>query len=224
VHLKENVGLDFGMWRHALERVDLGAWDELVLANSSVFGPLTPLARAFERMAPSDCDFWGMTNNHELAPHIQSYFLVFRRAALASTAFGRFWQGVLPYESKWQITLSYEVGLTTYLVENGLRPALVAPVEELPVPFWRRDVVGNPTCRFPVLLLEEGVPFVKVELLRENPLGVPLWPIYRWMQRRGYDLGLVEFDRPFKRKWKARWLLHDPSWWHRRARSSAANN
>ncbi|MBM4377578.1 MAG: hypothetical protein FJ095_21085 [Deltaproteobacteria bacterium] len=220
VHLKDNVGLDFGMWRHALERIDLGAWDELVLANSSVFGPVTPLAVTFAQMAPVTCDFWGMTNNHDIAPHIQSYFLVFRRAALASEAFKRFWECVLPYKNKRQIIMNYEVGLSTFLVENGLRPALVAPVEELPVPLWRRKKrwkASNATCSFPRLLLEEGVPFVKVELLRDNPVGVPLAPVYRWMERRGYDLGLVEFDRPFRRKWKARWLLHDPALWHRRA-------
>ena len=36
----ENVGYDFAMWRHALSELDLSAVDELVLANSSVFGPI----------------------------------------------------------------------------------------------------------------------------------------------------------------------------------------
>lgn len=219
VHLKDNVGLDFGMWRHALERVELAAWDELVLANSSVFGPLAPLADVFSRMAAKPCDFWGMTNSHEIAAHLQSYFLVFRRAALDSDAFRRFWESVLPYRNKQQIIRTYEVGLSTFLVENGLRPALVAPLDDLPLPIWRRRkrwLTENATLGVPHLVLEAGVPFVKVELLRDNPRGVPLGPVYRSMRERGYDLGMVEFDRPFQRRFTARGLLHDPEWAYRR--------
>src|SRR5262245_44276656 len=43
VLLKDNTGYDFGMWQHALERTDLAGVDELVLTNSSMFGPLYPL-------------------------------------------------------------------------------------------------------------------------------------------------------------------------------------
>src|SRR5258706_10297074 len=44
---KENVGYDFGMWSEAMKHVDFDACDELILSNSSVFGPLRPLAPIF---------------------------------------------------------------------------------------------------------------------------------------------------------------------------------
>src|SRR5688572_25736778 len=43
VFLHENVGFDFAMWQHALEHVDLDDFDELILTNSSVLGPIFPL-------------------------------------------------------------------------------------------------------------------------------------------------------------------------------------
>src|SRR5687768_7677270 len=47
VLLKENVGLDFGMWQYAVERENLTGYDELVLTNSSIFGPIYPLTPIF---------------------------------------------------------------------------------------------------------------------------------------------------------------------------------
>src|SRR6185295_17213274 len=58
---KENVGFDFGMWSEAMKHVDLDSYDELVLSNSSVFGPLRPLAPIFEKMEGVG-DVWGMTD------------------------------------------------------------------------------------------------------------------------------------------------------------------
>src|SRR5262249_1949876 len=88
--LKDNVGYDFGMWQHALERTDLADVDEIVLANSNVFEPIHPLEPIFRRMTEDGCDFWGMTDNFEYRWHLQSYFLVFKREVLRSEAFRSF--------------------------------------------------------------------------------------------------------------------------------------
>lgn len=217
--IKDNVGLDFGMWQRALAVTDLDAWDEIVLVNSSVFGPVRPLADVFARMAASDCDYWGMTNNQDIAPHLQSYFLVFRTAALRSPGFRQFWENILPYRDKRQIIRSYEVGLSTFMSEKGLRSAVVAPAEDLSLGLLERRgrwKSRNPTCYYPLALLKCGMPFVKVELLRDNPGAVPLGPVYRAMREAGYDVDLVEFDRPFTRRWNWRSLFHDPRWSYRR--------
>ncbi len=212
MRLEENVGLDFGMWRHALERIDVAEWDEIVLLNSSFFGPLRPLGPIFERMGRVDCDFWGMTDSDEYAPHVQSYFLVFRRSATSAPCFSTFWQSVLPYRDKSRIIQSYEIGLTTFLVENGLRRAVVAPLASLPLPLWQRlnrRATKNPTSWCPLAVLAAGMPFVKLEVLRDNPAGVPLTPIYRAMEEAGYDLDLVQFDRPVTQRWSLGVLLAD---------------
>ncbi len=94
---KANAGFDFGMWKQVIEQSDLAECDELVLTNSSVFGPLSPLGEMFEKMKTVSCDFWGVTDNYELDWHLQSYFLVFRREVFASEAFAAFWRTVLPY-------------------------------------------------------------------------------------------------------------------------------
>jgi hypothetical protein len=39
------------------------------------------------------------------------------------------------------------------------------------------------------------MPYVKVELLRDNPARIPLEPVYRAMKESGYAMDTVEFDR-----------------------------
>ncbi len=196
VILRPNRGFDFGMWRHVILEADLEPWDELLLTNSSIFGPLVPIEPLLGRMAAEGCDFWGMTDNDELHWHIQSYFVVFKRKVLASSAFTDFWRSVLPYKNKLQVIFSYELGLTTFLLEAGFEPKVLVPMSSLPRAKDHDGIFGNTTCLHPLEVLRAGLPFVKVELLRDNPYALDLRPIFAAMSRAGYDASLVAFDRP----------------------------
>ena len=70
---RKNVGFDFMMWRNAIKWA--GRWDELVLTNSSLFGPFFPLLPIFESMAATPADVWGMTENRQIAYHLRAIFL-----------------------------------------------------------------------------------------------------------------------------------------------------
>jgi rhamnosyltransferase len=212
VQLRENAGRDFGSYQHALAGLDLTACDEVVLTNSSVFGPLAPLAPIFARMAATACDFWGMTDNVGIAYHVQGWFLAFKPQVFRAPVWRTFWDAVLPYRDKFQVIRSYEVGLTQLLLQHGFRPGVVGPVDEIPLFTLRKAIRWyeriNPPGFYPLSLLDMGMPFVKTELLRDNPGMVPLGGVYRAMARAGYDLDLIEFDRP--RRWPA--LVMSASW------------
>jgi lipopolysaccharide biosynthesis protein len=203
VHLRDNTGMDFGMWRHALEGLDLAEWDEVILTNSSIIGPLFPLAPTFERMAQAPVDFWGMTESGELCRHIQSYFMVFRPEVFRSEAFRTFWDAVLPYKNRANVIFAYEFGLSRYLDEQGFRGGLAFPsVDRAPRPFQNLFYRGNLsrrvsrrcnlTLRFPDLLLDLGMPYLKVALFRENPEKLPLARLSRELAGRGIDLTLLD--------------------------------
>jgi hypothetical protein len=38
------------------------------------------------------------------------------------------------------------------------------------------------------------VPYVKVDIMRTNPAGVPLAPLRRAIEATGYDPSMLEFD------------------------------
>jgi hypothetical protein len=96
--------------------------------------------------------------------------------------------------------------MSTYFREHGylLRPLFSRA--ELSHGNWldawthRRRHAGNPPCEFALPLLRRGMPLVKVELMRDNPYRARLGPIRAEIARSGYDLRLLEFDRPRKRR------------------------
>jgi len=175
VILRENAGLDFGMWKTALKSVNLEEFDELVLTNSSIIGPLAPLGPIFERMNRTKCDFWGMTESWEVIHHLQSYFLVFREPVLRSMAFAQFWDGVLYYKSRFNIVHSYELGLSSWLWQHGFESAAAYPMSLLQLKratllhrikriFSKRvRRMRDPTLCHPHILLRMGMPYLKVK-------------------------------------------------------------
>lgn len=125
VIVRENVGYDFYSFRTGVLAVEgLYAYDELIIANDSVLlvDP-TGLDRAFSKMRDVDCGAWGMTESHQVNRHLQSYFLVVRKDVFFSQYFDQFWRDVRVLDDKWEIILSYEVGLTQWLLHHGVRIA-----------------------------------------------------------------------------------------------------
>jgi rhamnosyltransferase len=174
--INKNNGFDFTMWKTALQLVNYSGYDEIVLMNSSIYGPITPIEAVFDEMDSSNSDFWGITECFQRQPHLQSYFLVFRKSLIMSHAFRAFWDGVLPYRDKLQVIMSYETGLTLWLRESGFRMDVFRSFEAL-APFFatqgrRIRKNDNVTLRHPVELMLCGSPFLKKELIRKRSIDL----------------------------------------------------
>lgn len=210
VIVRRNVGYDFGAWRDALERLGLprAETQEVIFANDSVFGPISPLGEVLARLDYAKADVWGLTESWQVRYHLQSFFLAFGPAALHSEAFAKFWQGVRPVPVKSYIVHAYEVGVTQAMLKGGLRCAALWGYEDLlreasgtglktlveigddevlrddPILVTRKihvrrirsgaanRVALNPTADLWRQLLLSGFPFIKRELLRDNPTRV----------------------------------------------------
>ncbi len=210
VILRRNIGYDFGAWRDAVDYLGLprAGTEEVILANDSVFGPLTPLGDVLRRLNYEKADIWGLTESWQVRYHLQSFFLAFGPAALRAPAWQKFWRAVRPVPMKFYIVNAYEVGITQAMVKGGLRCAALWPYEKLiklvnreeleklilaeeseigkadPIQITRklqvlrirdgvaRRVALNPTSDLWRQLLLTGFPFIKRELLRDNPSKV----------------------------------------------------
>jgi len=163
VLVRANRGFDFGAWAHALSLCDRGAWERLFLVNDSVVGPLD--ASHFDRMMDqargSDADVVGLTQNQAHISHLQSYFLVFNRRAMASAVFDKLMRGMLNFPDKGQVVDFYESRLTRLLTEQGLRARALFPV--LGDGRQSGDLLGSWE---PLLAL--GFPYVKTRVLQEH--------------------------------------------------------
>jgi rhamnosyltransferase len=212
--VRANTGLDFCMWQRGLAEYDLAQFDELLLTNSSIIGPLQPLAGVWQRLALAECDFWGMTDNDEFKPHLSSYFLVFRQPVLRSPRFREFWTTILPYKDKAQVIFSYELGLTQWLSEAGFRWRAAFPQKEVDDAyragrgFWKKRQeqwrflshsyrnrvwpARTAPYFYPDLLMERGMPFVKMSLLSQPSLRFTPAMAFALLEKYGLPKELIE--------------------------------
>jgi rhamnosyltransferase len=221
VIVRENIGYDFMSWRTGINSTgNIADFDELIICNDSVYGPLYPLDNIFDAMGKKDCDFWGMTDNYEIAYHLQSYFLVFKKSVINSEGFKDFWNGVTPERTKDEVIRKYELGLTESLMSAGFKPCAYAPIppsigraikvkaqsafrrpsqtlKTLSRMLSKRGQVNyaglNPTHFFwKELIVKYRMPFVKIDLLRDNRLNINIKG-YEDIIRKysNYDLDLI---------------------------------
>lgn len=116
---RDNEGYDFYSWRVGITALDLSGVDQLITCNDSYVGPLRPYRDIVAGMAAVGVDFWGLTRTDRRAPHVQSYFMCFRRWVLQSKAFGRFWSAMVPISDRLEVIKRYEVGLSQTLLDAG---------------------------------------------------------------------------------------------------------
>lgn len=125
--IKENEGYDFKSWQVGFRLAgDLSQFDEVLICNDSVYGPLFDLGTVFSKMESVDCDFWGLTNSYEIQEHVQSFFVSFKSQVIRSEAFSSFWADIRPQETKHDVVLKYELGLTQILLKNGFHYRVVS--------------------------------------------------------------------------------------------------
>lgn len=201
--VKQNIGYDFASWRTALEEVkDFSGYERVIVANDSVYGPLQDLRGIFGRMSGRNLSFWGITDSLRYGRHLQSYFMVFERPVLDSLVFRNFWKELPDYLSKHVVIAQCEVGLSRTLASAGFRFGAYNEVEDIcqEVSKERGRILSKILgCRFNSThigwrsLLRSGCPFVKVQLLRDNPKGLP--DVAEWEHvvdgLSGYDAGLI---------------------------------
>ena len=173
---RANTGLDFGAWADLLGRgcADRAAF--VLLSNDSVFGPYGDLGAVVGRMQARRLDAWGMVESQERVWHLQSWFLMLRGACLAMPAVRRVFAQDFAAMTKPEIILHGELGLSVALqAEGGQLGSVTGPAGR-----QRRLLPANPShFDWRPLLTTRQVPFLKVELLRDNPADIawlgPLW-------------------------------------------------
>lgn len=183
--VRENHGYDFAAWAATLRYLpELMEAPELWFANDSVYHATGPLEALAARIRAGTADAFALTESLEIQPHFQSYFFVLRASALAAPAVRGFWSAIASRGDKNQIIREYEVGQRALLEGAGLTVDILfkdtgAHRNQIQLG-WRE-------------LLAEGFPFVKVELLRDNPYGADLAGWREVLAGAGFDVPEIAF-------------------------------
>jgi lipopolysaccharide biosynthesis protein len=170
VILRENAGLDFASWSAGFAKHASAIGGRLLLANDSVYGPIGNLNTALERLTRVPADFYGMVESVEVAPHLQSWFVLLESWVVRHAAFRAILAQPFAAMTRKQIILNGEVGLSLRLMQAGFHYRALHRHDLGGLP--RRHDANAMLLFWRELLLEEGVPFLKIELLRDNPIGV----------------------------------------------------
>jgi lipopolysaccharide biosynthesis protein len=203
---RDNIGYDFGSWKagfNALTAKD--QFVEIVFVNDSIYGPFFDIEHVLLSPNIKDADFWGLTSSHELAWHIQSFFFAMRRGLLSCGAAQQWWDSVRPLERKDEIINRYEIPMADHFLQQGRATRAVymtpfpartswaiicsgcdvrAPLQSARQLYYNRWATKtNPMIVQWRTAIDAGVPFVKVELLRDNPCGLPLRPVFDYLHR-----------------------------------------
>lgn len=127
VHTRDNIGYDFYSYRrgilHLLSDTDTRAdLSEICLMNSS-FICVDP-ERFLERLLQTineQADCFGLVRSLEVAAHIQSYVVIFRRKVFLDPAVQDWWVKMVPLNERTQVIQAYEIGLSQMLLRLGYR-------------------------------------------------------------------------------------------------------
>ncbi|MDR0886982.1 MAG: rhamnan synthesis F family protein [Clostridiales Family XIII bacterium] len=203
---RDNMGYDVCAWREGLYYIgfeQLKEYDELILANDSVFGPIYPLEELFGEMSPRNLGFWGVTKYEKdedftkrctygyIPEHIQSYFTVFSNALAGSIEFKEFWETLDDISELNDAIGSYEIVLTKHFSDMGYTFGVYADIEE--------DIsdAKNSTIFMPLTLIKKyRSPFLKAKVFvtdqhfRGKDDEITNIPEFI-MKSTEYDIGLI---------------------------------
>lgn len=208
--VRENKGFDVWAYKTALEYYGwkkLSEYDEVVLMNFTLFGPLYPLSEMFEEMNQRDIDFWGVTKHHGfpfdpfgtipcgyIPEHIQSSFICVRSSMLNSPEFHIYWETMDQVTSYAEAVGKHEAIFTQKFEDAGFQSAVYVQTDDLkeythyPLMLMPLELIKNRKC--PVFK-RKSFTNEYYEFLNAS-LGEPTIEMFGYIQNHmDYDLDMV---------------------------------
>ena len=184
----DGKGRDWGNFALGLRfAYDMDFPKSLLLMNDSLYGPFTSLEEIFDSADKSEADFVGLTDSFQHHYHLQSYFIYCKSSVCTHPTFLNFWKYFLPQNNKDEIIFNNEIEFTKYFSNLGFEPGCLFTYNDLfntalngsystseIIKTLNSGTFVNPTHHFAdILITTYDFPFIKIELLRENPSKVP---------------------------------------------------
>ena len=136
--VRDNKGFDVWAYKTVLDDYGwnkLSEYDEVIMMNFTIMGPVYPLEEMFSEMNKRDLDFWGVSMFHEykegdpfgtieigyVPDHIQSHFIAVRNDMLCSDEFKTYWKNMQPIRDYRDAVGCHEAMFTRRFSEKGFK-------------------------------------------------------------------------------------------------------
>ncbi len=164
VLVRENVGLDVYAYRHALAHMGweaVGGYDEVVLFNSTIFGPVHSFQKTFDAMERLNVDFWGITKHYReddvygkckygyIPEHIQSYFIAVRQRLLRDPSFRDYWLNMPQVRNYSDSVCLHEAVFTKHFNDLGFASEAYVDTDDL------KEFSVYPLMDYPMKLVKD---------------------------------------------------------------------
>ena len=181
--VRENKGFDVWGYKEGLEFYgweELEKYDEIILMNYTIFGPIYPFSEMFKTMNKKDLDFWGITKHHEvdfdvfdtckygyIPEHIQSSFLVIRKSLLKTKDYRDMWENMPMINSYAESVGLYEAIFTKEFNEKGYKSAVYIDTTDL-----------EGYTRYPLMMMSDELiinrrcPIIKLKSFSQNYMDI----------------------------------------------------
>jgi len=204
VVLRENSGYDVTGYLAGIRHIGYGKlsnYDELIVVNDSIYGPIYPLDIMFTEMESRDLDLWGITGHREckdcemplnpkkhILAHIQSFFTVFGKRILSDGCFEEYWETLPPITNRDMAIERHETYYTYYFEQKGFKWDTYIPIAE--------SKNENPNTMYvsPVEVLKKGCPFIKRAIFSPNEIVYALNEGELGEQIRAYIEEYTDYD------------------------------
>lgn len=163
--VRENRGFDVWAYRYAMDSIGwerLRSYDEVILMNSTIMGPVHPFEEMFEEMESREVDFWGITAYHaeehdpfgmlpdgRIPWHLQSHFMAFRNSMVASREFEEYWSNIPMINNSAEAIALHEATFTEKFQKMGFEAGVYVDTEDL------EETTGHPLSFCPRELVEK---------------------------------------------------------------------
>lgn len=130
---RKNKGFDVWGYKEALENIGwdkLYTFDEVIMMNYTIMGPVDTFDDMFIEMSKKDLDFWGITKFHMVPfdpfgciecgyihEHLQSHFIAVRRPMLISDEYRQYWEE-MPMIHSYEESVAFHETRFTFTFED----------------------------------------------------------------------------------------------------------
>lgn len=208
--VRENTGFDVWAYKDGLESYGwdkLSEFDEVILMNFTMYGPLYPFKEMFDEMNKRDVDFWGITKHHSvnwdafgtckygyIPEHIQSSFIVIRQEMIKSKEYQEFWDTMRPINSYADSVGYYEAIFTKDFNELGFKSDVYVNTDDLegytryPLMMMSYELIKNRKC--PVMKRKSFTQYY-MDIISDT-VGNTTIDAYEYIQNNlDYDVNLI---------------------------------